>query len=67
MPGDRLISVNGESMEGISKEHALRILAQLKLKLDHIAHTHSFIGPQCIAKTLKTMKLSMEEKKSCQQ
>jgi len=34
MAGDRLITVNGESMEGITKEHALRILAQLKLKLD---------------------------------
>ncbi|XP_065886482.1 syntaxin-binding protein 4-like [Dysidea avara] len=32
MPGDRLITVNGESMEGITKEHALRVLAQLKLK-----------------------------------
>lgn len=33
-PGDRLIAINGESMEGITKEHALRILTQLKLKLD---------------------------------
>ena len=54
-------------MEGISKEHALRIMAQLKLKLDHIAHTHSTISPQCTGKMLKTMRLSMGERKSCQQ
>jgi len=67
LPGDRLISVNGEPMEGISKEHALRILAQLKLKLDHIVYTYSTISPQCTGKMLKIMRLSMGERKSCQQ
>jgi len=44
MAGDRLITVNGESMEGITKEHALRILAQLKLKLDFIIQCYYSIN-----------------------
>ena len=67
MPGDRLITVNGESMEGITKEHALRVLAQLKLKLDLVVYCHNSINSLCVDIMLKIMRSHMAEKKNYHQ
>lgn len=62
-PGDRLVSVNGESMEGITKEHALRILTQLKLKSDNFLPNRKLrVVFLSLDQILKNTKLHMVEK-----